>query len=103
MMSSKSAAATSGHHHSARVGVVEAAGPDGPRPRSSMRVGSGFCVLAATQRPSTDIVAGSLRALFAFRWALRCSTPDDSDTILGRRWAARGAASCGAGRCGAGH
>ena len=51
---------------------------------------AGIIVLAATQRPSTDIVAGSLRALFAFRWALRCSTPDDSDTILGRRWAARG-------------
>jgi S-DNA-T family DNA segregation ATPase FtsK/SpoIIIE len=31
-----------------------------------------------------------LRDLFGFRWALRCSTPDASDTILGRGWASQG-------------
>jgi hypothetical protein len=28
--------------------------------------------------------------LFAFRWALRCTTPQASDTILGQGWASRG-------------
>jgi hypothetical protein len=48
---------------------------------------AGIIVLAATQRPSSDVVPTSLRDLFGFRWALRCSTPDASDTILGRGWA----------------
>jgi DNA segregation ATPase FtsK/SpoIIIE, S-DNA-T family len=46
--------------------------------------------LAATQRPSHDIVPTSLRDLFAFRWALRCTTPQASDTILGQGWASQG-------------
>jgi DNA segregation ATPase FtsK/SpoIIIE, S-DNA-T family len=44
----------------------------------------------ATQRPSYDIVPGSLRDLFGYRWAFRCSTDDSSDVILGKGWAARG-------------
>ncbi len=51
---------------------------------------AGIIVLAATQRPSSDVVPTSLRDLFGFRWALRCSTPDASDTILGRGWATNG-------------
>lgn len=51
---------------------------------------AGIIVLAATQRPSSDIVPTSLRDLFGFRWALRCSTRDASDTILGAGWATNG-------------
>ena len=51
---------------------------------------AGIIVVAATQRPSHDIIPTSLRDLFGFRWALRCSTRDASDTILGTGWAARG-------------
>jgi FtsK/SpoIIIE family len=51
---------------------------------------AGIIVLAATQRPSSDVVPTSLRDLFGFRWALRCSTPDASDTILGRGCATAG-------------
>ena len=51
---------------------------------------AGIIVLVATQRPSSDVVPTSLRDLFGFRWALRCSTPDASDTILGRGWATAG-------------
>ncbi|MGH2827710.1 MAG: FtsK/SpoIIIE domain-containing protein, partial [Actinomycetota bacterium] len=28
--------------------------------------------------------------LFGFRWALRCSTPQASDTVLGQGWASQG-------------
>jgi len=51
---------------------------------------AGIIVVAATQRPSHDIVPTSLRDLFGFRWALRCSTRDASDTILGAGWATLG-------------
>jgi DNA segregation ATPase FtsK/SpoIIIE-like protein len=51
---------------------------------------AGIIVLAATQKPAADIVPTYLRDLFGFRWALRCSTPDASDTILGRGWASAG-------------
>ncbi|MGH9154756.1 MAG: FtsK/SpoIIIE domain-containing protein [Acidimicrobiales bacterium] len=36
---------------------------------------AGMIVLAATQKPSADVVPTSLRDLFGFRWAMRCSTP----------------------------
>ena len=49
----------------------------------------GIIFLAATQKPSHEIIPTSLRDLFAFRWALRCTTPDASDTILGAGWASR--------------
>jgi S-DNA-T family DNA segregation ATPase FtsK/SpoIIIE len=51
---------------------------------------AGIIVVAATQRPSHDIIPTSLRDLFAFRWAMRCSTPQASDTILGQGWASQG-------------
>lgn len=51
---------------------------------------AGIIVLAATQKPASDIVPTFLRDLFGFRWALRCTTPDASDTILGRGWASSG-------------
>ncbi|MDA8043690.1 MAG: FtsK/SpoIIIE domain-containing protein [Actinomycetota bacterium] len=51
---------------------------------------AGVIVLAATQRPSSDIVPTSVRDLFGFRWAMRCATRDSSDTILGAGWAAEG-------------
>ncbi|HET9443565.1 MAG TPA: hypothetical protein VFO65_09590, partial [Acidimicrobiales bacterium] len=37
-----------------------------------------------------DVVPTALRDLFGFRWALRCSTPQASDTILGSGWASQG-------------
>ncbi|MGH2689974.1 MAG: FtsK/SpoIIIE domain-containing protein [Actinomycetota bacterium] len=51
---------------------------------------AGVIVVAATQKPSSDIVATSLRDLFSYRWALRCSTPQASDTVLGQGWASQG-------------
>ncbi|MGH9074316.1 MAG: hypothetical protein ACRDZQ_09400 [Acidimicrobiales bacterium] len=51
---------------------------------------AGLIVLAATQKPASDVVPTSLRDLFGFRWALRCATRDASDTILGSGWAAQG-------------
>jgi len=50
---------------------------------------AGIIVLAATQKPSHDIVPTSLRDLFGFRWALRCNTPQASDTVLGAGWASQ--------------
>jgi DNA segregation ATPase FtsK/SpoIIIE, S-DNA-T family len=46
--------------------------------------------VATTQKPSADVVPTFLRDLFGFRWALRCSTPQASDTILGSGWASEG-------------
>lgn len=51
---------------------------------------AGVIVLAATQKPSADVVPTYLRDLFGFRWALRCSTREASDTILGSGWASLG-------------
>ena len=51
---------------------------------------AGLIVVAATQRPSADIVPTSLRDLFGYRWAFRCSTGASSDVILGHGWAGRG-------------
>lgn len=56
---------------------------------------AGVIVLAATQKPATDIVPSSLRDLFGFRWALRCATRDASDTILGAGWATLGYSAAG--------
>ena len=52
---------------------------------------AGVIVVAATQKPGTDIVPSALRDLFGFRLALRCNTPQASDTILGQGWATAGA------------
>ena len=51
---------------------------------------AGVIVVAATQKPGADVVPTSLRDLFGFRLALRCNTPQASDTILGQGWATMG-------------
>ena len=51
---------------------------------------AGIIVVAATQKPSIDIVPSVLRDLFGFRWALRCATREASDTVLGSGWSSRG-------------
>jgi S-DNA-T family DNA segregation ATPase FtsK/SpoIIIE len=54
---------------------------------------AGIIVVAATQKPGADVVPTALRDLFGFRLALRCNTPQASDTILGQGWASAGADS----------
>jgi S-DNA-T family DNA segregation ATPase FtsK/SpoIIIE len=51
---------------------------------------AGVIVVAATQKPSHDIVPTFIRDLFAYRLALRCTSPEASDTILGQGWASQG-------------
>ena len=50
----------------------------------------GIIPAEAAQRPSADIIPTSLRDLFGYRWAFRCSTEASSDTILGHGWASKG-------------
>ena len=50
----------------------------------------GVMVVAATQRPSSDIILTSLRDLFAWRFAGRCTTDVSSDIVLGHGWAKKG-------------
>jgi S-DNA-T family DNA segregation ATPase FtsK/SpoIIIE len=50
----------------------------------------GLIVAAATQRPSSDIIPTSLRDLFAWRAAFRCTTDVSSDIVLGHGWKDRG-------------
>ena len=52
---------------------------------------AGIIVVAATQKPGSDVVPTALRDLFGFRLAMRCNTPQASDTILGQGWASAGA------------
>jgi len=51
---------------------------------------AGIIVITATQKPSSDVVPTSLRDLLGFRLALRCSTKEASDTVLGSGWASLG-------------
>jgi FtsK/SpoIIIE family len=51
---------------------------------------AGIVTFCATQKPGSDVVDTSLRDLLSIRWALRCTTPEASDTILGRGAAASG-------------
>lgn len=51
---------------------------------------AGIIVVAATQKPSHDVVPTFIRDLFAYRLALRCTSPEASDTILGQGWAHQG-------------
>lgn len=51
---------------------------------------AGIIVVAAPQRPSSDIIPTSLRDLFGYRWAFRCTTDSSSDIVLGAGWATRG-------------
>jgi hypothetical protein len=48
---------------------------------------AGIIVVVATQKPSVDTIPSSIRDLIALRLALRCTTPQASDTILGQGWA----------------
>lgn len=51
---------------------------------------AGWFTSGATQRPGTDVVPSKLRDILSIRWAFRCTTPDASNSILGRGWAKRG-------------
>jgi hypothetical protein len=51
---------------------------------------AGIIWIAATQKPSADVVPTSLRDLVGYRWALRCATRAASDTILGAGMATAG-------------
>ncbi|MEV6245236.1 FtsK/SpoIIIE domain-containing protein [Streptomyces sp. NPDC051742] len=51
---------------------------------------AGIITFCATQKPGSDVVDTSLRDLLSIRWALRCTTPEASDTILGKGAAASG-------------
>lgn len=51
---------------------------------------AGIIVVAATQKPSHEIVPTWIRDLFSYRFAMRCTNPDASDTILGQGWASQG-------------
>jgi DNA segregation ATPase FtsK/SpoIIIE, S-DNA-T family len=51
---------------------------------------AGIIVVAATQRPSVEIIPTSLRDLFGYRLAFRCTTEISSDIILGHGWAKQG-------------
>jgi hypothetical protein len=54
---------------------------------------AGVVVVAATQKPSSEVVPTALRDLFGFRVAMRCSSPEMSDTILGSGMATAGHSS----------
>ncbi|PBC77575.1 S-DNA-T family DNA segregation ATPase FtsK/SpoIIIE [Streptomyces sp. TLI_235] len=51
---------------------------------------AGIITIAATQKPGSDVVPTSLRDILSIRFALRCLTPQASDTILGQGAAAAG-------------
>ncbi len=50
----------------------------------------GMPVIAATQRTSWDIIPASLRDLFGYRAAFRCTSLNSSNIILGQGWAEQG-------------
>jgi S-DNA-T family DNA segregation ATPase FtsK/SpoIIIE len=47
-------------------------------------------VIAATQRPSVDIIPKSLRDLFGYRAAFRCTSTGSSNIVLGDGWSEAG-------------
>ncbi len=51
---------------------------------------AGVIVILATQRPSFQVIDPSLRDLFGYRWAFRCTTDASSDVVLGHGWASQG-------------
>ncbi len=51
---------------------------------------AGIIMIVATQRPSADIIPTSLRDLFGYRVAFRCTTDSSSDIILSVGWASEG-------------
>jgi S-DNA-T family DNA segregation ATPase FtsK/SpoIIIE len=54
---------------------------------------AGIIVVAATQRPSANVVSTDVRDLVGYRWALRTTTPQSSDMILGQGQASAGYSS----------
>jgi S-DNA-T family DNA segregation ATPase FtsK/SpoIIIE len=50
---------------------------------------AGIVVVAATQKPSTELIPSGLRDNFGYRLAHRCATREASDTVLGSGWAAQ--------------
>ncbi|MGC5534254.1 FtsK/SpoIIIE domain-containing protein [Streptomyces sp. SR-10] len=50
----------------------------------------GIITLCATQKPDADSVPSGIRDILSIRWAMRCLTPQASDTILGQGYAAAG-------------
>ncbi len=51
---------------------------------------AGVIIILATQRPSHQVIDPSMRDLFGYRWAFRCTTDSSSDTVLGQGWASEG-------------
>ena len=51
---------------------------------------AGVILILATQRPSHQVIDPSMRDLFGYRWAFRCTTDSSSDVVLGAGWAAEG-------------
>ena len=47
-------------------------------------------IILATQRPSHQVIDPSMRDLFGYRWAFRCTTDSSSDVVLGQGWANEG-------------
>ena len=60
-----------------------------PQGSGEIRI-AGITVVAATQRPTHDLIPTSLRDLFDIRVAYRTMTRASSDVILGHGWAQRG-------------
>jgi S-DNA-T family DNA segregation ATPase FtsK/SpoIIIE len=50
---------------------------------------AGVIMILATQRPSHQIIDPSMRDLFSYRLAFRCTTDSSSDVVLGQGWAAQ--------------
>src|SRR5262249_54461235 len=51
---------------------------------------AGVIVILATQGPSHQVIAPSMRDLFSYRLAFRCTTDSSSDVVLGQGWASEG-------------
>ena len=51
---------------------------------------AGVIIILATQRPSHQVIDPSMRDLFGYRWAFRCTTDSSSDVVLGQGWATEG-------------
>jgi S-DNA-T family DNA segregation ATPase FtsK/SpoIIIE len=51
---------------------------------------AGVIVVLATQRPSHQVIDPSMRDLFSYRWAFRCTTDSSSEVVLGQGWAGEG-------------
>ena len=50
---------------------------------------AGVIIILATQRPSHQVIDPSMRDLFGYRWAFRCTTDSSSDVVLGQGWPTR--------------